>query len=48
MPSMLGRLMTLAKSPQGQKVVRQIQTAARDPKNRERIDQLRARVSKRR
>lgn len=43
---MLGRLMRLANSPQGRKLLSQAQKAAGDPKNRERIEQLRARIGK--
>lgn len=46
MPSIVGRLVKLASSPQGRKLLGQAQRAASDPKNRERIQQLRARLDR--
>ena len=42
-----GRLATFAKSPQGRRLINQAQKAARDPRNRERLEQVRARLQKR-
>ncbi len=41
--AMLGRLIGLAKSPQGRKLLNQAQKAARDPQNRERLQEVRSR-----
>ncbi|MBA2297223.1 MAG: hypothetical protein H0W14_04235 [Actinobacteria bacterium] len=41
--AMLGRLIGLAKSPQGRKLLNQAQKAARDPQNRERLQEVRNR-----
>lgn len=46
MASMVGRLIRLARSPQGKRVLAQAQKAARDPKNRQRLEQLRGRMGK--
>jgi hypothetical protein len=45
---MFGRLIKLAGSPQGRRLLSQAQRAARDPKNRERVNQLRTRLDKKR
>ncbi len=44
--AMLGRLIGLAKSPQGRKLLNQAQKAARDPQNRERLQEVRSRFGK--
>ncbi len=41
--AMLGRLIGLAKSPQGRRLLNQAQKAARDPQNRERLQEVRNR-----
>ncbi len=41
--AMFGRLVALAKSPRGRRLLSQAQKAARDPQNRERIEEVRAR-----
>lgn len=46
MPSMLGRLIRLANSPQGKRLLSEAQKAARDPKNKARVDQVRRRLKK--
>jgi len=38
--AMFGRLISLAKSPQGRKLLNQAQKAARDPQNRERLQEV--------
>jgi len=45
--ALLGRLVTLAKSPQGRRLLAQAQKAARDPQNRERLQQVRSRIQNR-
>lgn len=40
---MFGRLISLAKSPQGRRLLNQAQKAARDPQNRERLQGVRSR-----
>jgi hypothetical protein len=45
-PSLIGRAIKLARSPAGKRLVAEAQKAARDPKNKARIEQLRERVSK--
>ena len=47
MPSFIGRVIRLARSPQGKRVIAEAQKAARDPKNKARIEQLRQRFPKR-
>lgn len=42
--AMFGKLIKLARSPQGQKLLSQAQEAARDPKNRERLQDVRSRL----
>ena len=44
--AMLGRLIGLAKSPQGRRLLNQAQRAARDPQNRERLQEVRSRLRK--
>ncbi len=46
MPSMLGRLIRLANSPQGKRLLGEAQKAAHDPKNKARIEQVRRRLKK--
>lgn len=43
----LGRLVTLAKSPQGRRLLAQAGKAARDPENRERLEKMRSRLQSR-
>lgn len=45
--ALLGRLVTLAKSPQGRRLLDQAQKAARDPQNRERLEKVRSRIQNR-
>ena len=45
--ALFGRLVTLAKSPQGRRVLAQAQKAARDPRNRERLEKVRSRIQNR-
>ena len=47
MASLIGRAIRLAKSPQGKRLIAEAQKAARDPKNKQRIEQLRSRLKKR-
>ena len=47
MASLIGRAIRLARSPQGKKLIAEAQKAARDPKNKQRIEQLRSRLPKR-
>ena len=47
MASLIGRAIRLAKSPQGKRLIAEAQKAARDPKNKQRIEQLRSRLPKR-
>lgn len=42
----VSRLLRLAQSPQGKRLTAQAQKAARDPKNRQRLEQIRARFNK--
>lgn len=44
--AMLGRLIGLAKSPGGRRLLNQAQRAARDPQNRERLQEVRSRLRK--
>jgi hypothetical protein len=46
-PSLIGRAIKLARSPAGKRLLAEAQKAARDPKNKARIEQLRQRVPKR-
>ncbi len=41
--ALFGKLISLARSPQGRRLLSQAQKAARDPQNRERIRQARTR-----
>lgn len=41
--ALLGKLISLAKSPQGRKLLSQAQKVARDPQNRERFQEVRSR-----
>ncbi len=45
--ALFGRLVTLAKSPQGRRLLVQAQKAARDPQNRERLEKVRSRIQNR-
>jgi hypothetical protein len=45
--ALLGRLIGLAKSPQGRRLLMQAAKAARDPQNRERLQEVRSRVRSR-
>jgi len=45
--ALFGRLVTLAKSPQGRRLLIQAQKAARDPQNRERLEKVRSRIRNR-
>jgi hypothetical protein len=45
--ALLGKLVTLAKSPQGRKLLVQAQKIARDPQNRERLEKVRSKVQTR-
>lgn len=47
MASLIGRAIRLAQSPQGKKLIAEAQKVARDPKNKQRIEQLRSRLPKR-
>ncbi|MDP9225320.1 MAG: hypothetical protein M3P18_16045 [Actinomycetota bacterium] len=47
MTSLIGRAVKLARSPARKRLVAEAQKAARDPKNRQRIEQVRQRFSKR-
>ena len=45
--SLLNRVAAFARSPQGRRVTEQARRAATDPRNRARIEQVRARLAKR-
>lgn len=45
--AMFGKLISLARSPQGRKLLSQAQKAARDPQNRERLQEVRTRFRNR-
>jgi hypothetical protein len=45
--SLIGRAIKFAQSPAGKRLVAQVEKAARDPKNKARIEQLRSRLPKR-
>ena len=47
MVSVVGRAITFARSPAGRRLIAQAQKAARDPKNKQRIEQVRRRFAKR-
>jgi hypothetical protein len=44
--SMIGKLARLAQSPQGRKLLREARKVATDPKNRERVENLRGKLVK--
>ena len=44
---LFGKLVTLAKSPQGRRLLVQAQKAARDPQTRERLEKLRSKIQNR-
>jgi hypothetical protein len=46
-PSLLSKVATFARSPQGRRLTEQARRAAKDPRNRARIEQVRARLAKR-
>jgi len=48
MASLIDRLTRLAGSPQGQRLAQRAQQLARDPNTRRKIEELRARLMKRR
>ena len=43
----IGRLIKLAQSPQGRRLISEVQKAARDPKNRERLAKVRTTIEER-
>jgi hypothetical protein len=43
---MMGKLFRLARSPQGRRLIKVAAKAASDPKNRERLAQVRSRLAK--
>jgi hypothetical protein len=47
MPSIINKLTAFARSPQGSKAIAQAREQAAKPENRRRLEQLRARVSRR-
>ena len=47
MASLIGRAIRLAQSPQGKRLIAEAKKAARDPKNKQRLEQLRSRLPKR-
>jgi hypothetical protein len=47
MASLIGRVVKLARSPSGKRLLAGAQAAARDPKNKARVEQVRQRLSKR-
>jgi Zn-dependent M32 family carboxypeptidase len=48
MASLTRRLMDLARSPQGRRVIEQAKQEARKPENRRKLEELRRRYTKRR
>jgi hypothetical protein len=44
--TLIGKLARLAQSPQGRKLLREAQKVATDPKNRERLENLRGKLVK--
>ena len=48
MPSLMSRIAQFARSPQGRKLAGQAKRWASDPKNRQKIDDVRRRVASRR
>jgi len=47
MPSLIDRVTRFARSPQGRRLTERAQRLARDPRTRRRIDEARARLSRR-
>ncbi|MEV0680314.1 hypothetical protein AB0I60_27740 [Actinosynnema sp. NPDC050436] len=47
MPSLFSKLSALARSPQGRRVTEQLKHAARDPRNKARVQQFLRRLRKR-
>jgi hypothetical protein len=47
MASLIGRAVKLARSPAGKRLLAEVQRAAREPKNKARVEQVRQRFSKR-
>jgi capsule polysaccharide export protein KpsE/RkpR len=45
--SLLSRVASFARSPQGRRLAEQARRAAKDPRNRARIEQVRAQLAKR-
>lgn len=45
--ALFGKLVTLAKSPQGRKLLAQAQKAAHDPQNRDRLEKMRSKIQNR-
>jgi len=45
--ALFGRLVLLAKSPQGRRLLAQAGKAARDPQNRERLEKVRSKIQNR-
>lgn len=45
--SLLSRVASFARSPQGRRLAEQARRTAKDPRNRARIEQVRARLAKR-
>jgi hypothetical protein len=45
--ALFGKLVTLAKSPQGRKLLAQAQKAAQDPQNRDRLEKVRSKIQNR-
>jgi hypothetical protein len=46
-PTLLDRVATFARSPTGRRLAEQARRSAKDPRNRARIEQVRARLAKR-
>jgi hypothetical protein len=46
-PSLLSKVAAFARSPQGRQMAEKARRASKDPKNRARIEQVRARLAKR-
>jgi hypothetical protein len=46
-PSLVSRVATFARSPQGRRLTEQARRTAKDPRTRARIEQVRARLAKR-
>jgi hypothetical protein len=47
-PSLLSKVASFARSPQGRQLAEKARRASKDPRNRARIEQVRARMAKRR